>query len=320
MVLYFYDSGRSLPTFRLDDMNLPALTLTFMQEREAAEADYDTAKVAWEAAIRRLIAGNLGTEIRSPGSAFARAVGRRALSHANILRTYATFQKQHVERSGDDEYRTFSEWLALVGEETWSGDAGPAAAPDRAGKAQFSIGAGSVDSLADALHQVIDRHGPPFQGIIHVANHRGPALVLDGTASRTERWSRFSGRLIVVVAGDCTVRNVRREDPERDMLTIVCQGKLGIGGRVEASLVARSRLARVPDAQGETVIVGNLLLEDRVFQDPDLPPERVLEQVVLVKDPRIASWSEREGNKLSHSSVILDPVPIYVSSPRAVTP
>jgi hypothetical protein len=331
-VMYFWNWTRSQPRFELDRINLPALTRSFVPVKIRADREHTRARAAWQqletSVEQQLRAGQVpSVDLATPGRALASAMLGRARAQAEVLRAYREFQASHVEWAGEDRVRVFERCLALLAEDVWANGL-TAGGALRAGKAQILLDAGappaaaaSPDALARRLHEVLDRYGPPFSGIIHVQNAGGPALVLDSTREATARWGRFSGRLVLAVSGDCTLRDVVRADPARDMLTVVCYGTLTIGGRVESSLVPWRSLHRLPPAGGQTTrIVGNLILTDRAFRDPDVPPEKVLERIVLERDDRIPSWDDRAGNKPEHSSVLFGPVPVYVASPRQVTP
>ena len=319
-VMFFNDGAKNLPPpapCELKRFNLPARNRERVQRMLEARRALEAAQSAWAAALTRVEGGDVGADVEAPGLALARAARDKAQADAELLRGVAEFQRATVMVAGT-AFPRYADWFELAAPGQWETGPVPAAAGEvaalHAGKAQFLLEGKDSAELAVRLGELADRYGPVFQGIVSVQNESGPPLVLDSTHPGAERWGKYAGRFLLVVRGDCTLKEVKRADPARDTLTVVCAGKLTLAGRVEASLLARGALAT---ADSGTSIAGNLVVTEQAFNVPKSSPAAVLEHVTLEYDPRLAAWNA-QGNKPGHTTVFVNPVPIYVGSPRTV--
>ena len=301
-VLYLLDPERAPDPARLDEMNLPAFTRQFMEAKRAADEREKQVAAEW---MRLLNARS--TQVEGPGIELAQAMAARMQTHRGILLTYRDFQRAHFEQGGEAKLAIWNAYRAVLDEASFKPLGAPPAGGTvrlRGSKASFIVGPAE-------LAAVLDRYGPAFTGAIYVDNAGGPPLVLDG--KQDPRWHAFAGRLVLAVGGDCTLREVRRADATRDLLTVVCYGTTTLAGDVvEASVAARGRFQRgTPRA---VKLVGNLLLGGPAFGQGDA--DQVLAGITIQRDP-LARTGDAAGRG-PHTAVLFGPDAVYTNALRQV--
>lgn len=299
-VLYLLDPERAPDPARLDQMNLPAFTRRFMEAKRAADEREKQVAAEW---MRLLNASS--TQIEGPGIELALAMAARAQVHRDILTTYREFQRGHFEQGGDAKLAIWNAYRSVLDEASFKPLGAP---PSGAGVRLRGSKASFIVSPAD-LAGVLDRYGPAFTGAIYVDNAGGAPLVLDG--KQDPRWRAFAGRLVLAVAGDCTLTEVRRADPKRDLLTVVCYGTTTLAGDVvEASIAVRGRFQR--GTPRPVKLVGNLLLGGPLGPEPD----RVLDGITIQRDAVARTGDAAERGP--HTAVLFGPTAIYTNALRQV--
>ncbi|MBI2942747.1 MAG: hypothetical protein HYY25_00975 [Candidatus Wallbacteria bacterium] len=148
---------------------------------------------------------------------------------------------------------------------------------------------------AQAFRNLLDRYdkeAKALNAVVHV-DTGGQVLALDNL--------RVRGKLVVVVTGQVRLANVTLTDPAQDLLTVHCDGRVAIDGRVAASVVASSDVGLGAGA----VLTGNLVmyrsdaaqaLRGKIVRDGryktsmgGTPEEQLQGQVVVALSPRTAS-------------------------------
>lgn len=312
-VMYLLDPERAPDPARLDDMNLPAFTRQFMEAKRAADDRLARVAAEW---IRLINARS--TQLEAAGLEFAQALASRMQVHRAILVTYRDFQRGHFEQGGEAKLAIWNAYRAVLDEASFKPLGVPPAGGAvrlRGSKASFIVGpAADSAALGRELTAILERYGPAFTGAIYVDNTNGVPLVLDG--KQEPRWLQCSGRLVLAVAGDCLLREVRRADPKKDLLTVVCYGATTLcGDVVEASVVTRGRFLR--GTPGPVKVVGNLLLGGPAFSQTDPAPEQVLAGITVQRD-ELARTGDAAGRG-PHSIVLFGPDAIYINALRQVS-
>ncbi|MBI3892554.1 MAG: hypothetical protein HY303_13605 [Candidatus Wallbacteria bacterium] len=153
----------------------------------------------------------------------------------------------------------------------------------------------SGPDFSKSLRTLLDRYdkdGKPLNAVVHV-DTGGQVLALDNIKIR--------GKLVLVVNGKVRLSNVSLSDPAQDLLTVHCDGRVILDGRVTASVVASSDV----DMPAGTVLQGNLvmyrsdgaqLLKGKIVRDEryrssmgGTPQEQLQGHVVVALSPRTAS-------------------------------
>lgn len=223
-------------------VDLPALNLPGrLQIRTAAIKAAETALKTAADAVASFLQGQPQDLSPLPGKiqTYATAAAAAVTEHAALLlEDYKGFQDAVVEVGGSayeplmaqamglDKYELAFRASALV-DEAVHGDPGTA-----------------LQTLLARCDTLGGDYGG-FHGVLFVRNPTTP-LVLDRT---------FSGRTVLVVEGDLTIRRALVADPTRDRLTIICFGTMDVQGPVQASLVPWISFRTAP---GVTV-TGNLV-------------------------------------------------------------
>ena len=162
---------------------------------------------------------------------------------------------------------------------------------------------GDGRTLNDKFKELLARN-EAHNGILYIHNPT-EELVINHT---------FKGRLVIIVRDDVNIQQAAVADPEQDLLTIACFGRMAIEGKAQASLIVGGTLSTEPEAD----IVGNMFI-----QKPDLVsvrPERLLTGT-LQRDERLVGGParvsrKREGIFADYQYFTLGPEPIFVSSER----
>lgn len=307
----------------LNEYNLPVLNKSRAAERdrtEIARADAEGALVTASHSLTQIAAGESGPDVSAAAQDFSGKAQDDSRSASKVLETYHKFEKLFTFRGGEDEVKRFREYLDMLDVNAWTNAAsgGPGSDPVLVpGKAQFAIPKESCKDpqvMKSALGRILDEYGPPFQGTIHLDNAGGAPLALDGNTDT--RFRAFEGRLTLVTSGDCSLRDVKRGDPNKHLITVVCHGNLTVGGVVQASLVAFKRLLRTGVAP-RTTILGHVILDQPAHElATNEEVEQVLQNLELLKDPVQVRTSGDNVVKPDRTSVLFGPVPIHARAPR----
>jgi len=161
----------------------------------------------------------------------------------------------------------------------------------------------AVVTTADELRALLDR-GPACHAVVRVADGSS-SLVVDHT---------FSGRTVLVVEGDATVRQAAVADGTNDLLTIVCLGRCRIEGTVHGSVIVAGQV----ELTAEAAVVGTLATlrgDVRAFDDESAAPATV------TRDERVAAGpSTWDGTAATVTAgrlhVSLGPAPMYAELER----
>ena len=136
-----------------------------------------------------------------------------------LIDDYKKFQDALIEAAGED-YRRFEPYLAQLDKK------------DLMGKATTGLYEKDPFDMNDKrpISTKVDdlfARGPAYNGILFVSNPSQELII-----NRT-----FRGRLVLVVEGDVTIRRATVDDLNKDVLTIICFGRMSVEGSVQATLM-----------------------------------------------------------------------------------